>query len=54
MINILIGKSVTLIGSLISIISIFFAIGFSVLLFMIGIKVLKALDIYIKKNQSKD
>jgi hypothetical protein len=33
------------------IVLIFFGIGFSILLFMIGIKVLKALKIYIDNNQ---
>jgi hypothetical protein len=38
-------------ASVMSIFFIFFGIGFSVLLFMLGIKALKALDIYIDKNQ---
>lgn len=33
---------------------IFFSIVFSVLLFMIGIKALKALQIYIDNNQNKN
>lgn len=30
---------------------IFFGVGFFILLFMLGVKALKALNIYIRKNQ---
>lgn len=35
------------------IITVFIGIGFTAMIFIIGVRVIKALDIYIKKNEGK-